>query len=71
MTAVADGPERGAVGNAVSLCELATLGGVALLIDVTGIALAAAGILSPLIAVLVRAGADVAFILNSSRLATD
>jgi cation transport ATPase len=42
-----------------------------LLIDVTGIALAAAGILSPLVAVLVRAGAELAFILNSSRLASD
>jgi Cd2+/Zn2+-exporting ATPase/Cu+-exporting ATPase len=42
-----------------------------LLFDVTGIALAAAGILSPLVAVLLRASAELAFILNSSRLAAD
>jgi P-type Cu+ transporter len=42
-----------------------------LLIAVAGIALAAAGILSPLVAVLVRTGAELAFILNSSRLAAD
>jgi heavy metal translocating P-type ATPase len=39
-----------------------------LLIDVTGVALAAAGVLSPLVAVLVRAGGELVFVLNSSRL---
>jgi Cu+-exporting ATPase len=40
-----------------------------LLVGATGVALAVAGALSPLIAVLVRTGADLAFILNASRLA--
>jgi Cd2+/Zn2+-exporting ATPase/Cu+-exporting ATPase len=43
----------------------------ALLIAVSGVALAAAGIVSPLVAVLVRAGVEVAFILNAARLALD
>jgi len=42
-----------------------------LLVDVTGVALAAAGVLSPLVAALVHAGAKVAFVLNASRLASD
>jgi heavy metal translocating P-type ATPase len=41
-----------------------------LLIGATGVVLAAAGVLSPLVAVLVRTGAELAFILNSSRLAS-
>jgi heavy metal translocating P-type ATPase len=40
-----------------------------LLVGATGVALAAAGVLSPLVAVLVRSGADLTFILNASRLA--
>jgi cation transport ATPase len=39
-----------------------------LLVGATGVALAAAGVLSPLVAVLVRAGAELTFILNASRL---
>jgi cation transport ATPase len=39
-----------------------------LLVEVTGVALAAAGVLSPVAAVLVRAGAAVVFLLNASRL---
>ena len=42
-----------------------------LLVDVTGVALAASGVLSPVVAVLVRAGAEVAFLLNASRLASE
>ena len=42
-----------------------------LLVDVTGVALAAAGVLTPLAAVLVHAGAKVAFVLNASRLASE
>src|ERR1019366_7126142 len=41
-----------------------------LLVGVTGVALAAAGVLSPVVAVLVRAGAAVVFLLNASRLAS-
>ncbi len=42
-----------------------------LLVDVTGVALAAAGVLSPVVAVLVRAGAELACLFNALRLASE